>query len=191
MSNPNGSDTPATGVSTSSMEDGSVHMHEQQLETLIRELRRYAIALTHDVEEADDLVQETLRRALDYGGEAQVTNWRAYLFKILHNVRNDQLASAMRRPLAVSIEVEDSESFAAAPTQEARFACSELSDAVEALSTEHREVLLLVGLEGCSYREVAEILDLPVGTVMSRLSRAREALRERFEPCAADVARGV
>lgn len=150
-----------------------------ELETHIHALRRYAIALTHNVADADDLVQETLRRALDYvAPDAHVKDWRAYLFKILHNVRNDQVSRIARGIEPEPLAMADERACVLPPSQELHHECMRLAEAVDALSADHREVLLLIGLEGCSYREVAEILDVPLGTVMSRLSRARSMLRD-------------
>jgi RNA polymerase sigma-70 factor (ECF subfamily) len=146
----------------------------------IRALRRYSRALAGSHADADDLVQEALKRALVYlDGTRRIDNLRAYLFTILHNVRVDALKKQMRAGTEVPVEDAVIASNAAAPSE--RIACREAMEAIHRLSEEHREVLLLVGVEGMSYREAAEILDLPIGTVMSRLSRARAALREMLD----------
>jgi RNA polymerase sigma-70 factor (ECF subfamily) len=138
-------------------------------------LRRYARALAGDDGEADDLIQDALERAL-----ARLSQWREgesprkWLFSILHNLHVDRLRRKQRRPPHVgldSIGVDQSEP--AADTASGR----DLGRALQLLSVEQREVLLLVGLEGLSYAETAEVLDIPVGTVMSRLARGRERLR--------------
>lgn len=122
-------------------------------------------------------MQECLTRAL-----AQATPWqrvrdvRAYLFTILHNVHVDRF----RRPgaNARSVPVEDvANVLSSPPTQHRRLEIQDLAWALDRLSEEQRQVVLLVGLEGMSYREAASVLDVPVGTVMSRLSRGRDALR--------------
>lgn len=146
------------------------------LEDHIRALRRYARALTGNHADADDLVQEALKRALVYlDGERMIDDLRAYLFKILHHARID--AANRRRREGAQIAVEDACLAATGASQAGRLHCREVLAAMQELSEEHREVLLLVGVEGMSYREAAEILDIAIGTVMSRLSRARSALR--------------
>lgn len=146
----------------------------------IQALRRYANVLVGNHADADDLVQEALKRALTYlERDRQIDNLRAYLFTILHNARNDALKKQMRSGTQVPVEDQALVSEAASPAD--RVACNEVIQAMQQLSEEHRQVLLLVGVEGMSYRETAEILDTPIGTVMSRLNRARAALREVLE----------
>ncbi len=149
----------------------------QDLLEHIQSLRRYARALTGNHADADDLVQEALKRALVYlDGERQIDNLRAYLFTILHNVRVDALK---KHPRAGSqVPVEETALVSGAASAADRVACQEAIQAMQRLSEEHRRVLLLIGVEGMSYREAATVLDLPIGTVMSRLNRARAALRE-------------
>jgi RNA polymerase sigma-70 factor (ECF subfamily) len=140
-------------------------------------LRRYATVLVGNHADADDLVQESLKRALIYlDGDREIKNLRAYLFTILHNVRNDALKKKARA--GTQVPVEDVPLVSGETSQSDRLACSQVMQAIQRLSEEHRQVLLQVGVEGMSYRETAEILDLPIGTVMSRLNRARTALRE-------------
>jgi RNA polymerase sigma-70 factor (ECF subfamily) len=138
-------------------------------------LRRYARALTGDRHAADDLVQDTLERAW-----SKLDLWRrgsrldAWLLTIMHNVFVNQYRR--RPPPADSIDdmpLEPSVRGAQADKLEVR----DLDAALGRLPPEQREVLLLVALEECSYADTARILDVPVGTVMSRLSRAREKLR--------------
>jgi RNA polymerase sigma-70 factor (ECF subfamily) len=143
----------------------------------IQALRRYANALVGSHADADDLVQETLKRALVYvEADRQIDNLRAYLFTILHNVRKDALRKQVRS--GTQVPVEDAPLISEAASASDRIACSQIIQAMQRLSEEHRHVLLLVGVEGLSYRETSEVLGLPIGTVMSRLSRARAALRD-------------
>ena len=143
----------------------------------IQALRRYANVLVGSHADADDLVQEALKRALTYLEDGrQIENLRAYLFTILHNVRNDMLKKRARG--GTQVPVEDTTLVSGQASQADRIACSQVIQAMQQLSEEHRQILLLVGVEGMSYRDAAEILDLPIGTVMSRLSRGRAALRE-------------
>lgn len=141
----------------------------------IPRLRRYARALLGDRAAADDLVQDTLERAWLRLDQWQAgSNMRAWLFSIMHNLRADQV----RRPGVPtrSMEEEDIE----VPTRAKQSDGLELRDLEWALSylpDEQREVLLLVGLEEMSYTEIATTVGIPIGTVMSRLSRGRERLR--------------
>lgn len=150
------------------------------LDVHIRGLRRYAMALVGDPSEADDLVQETLKRALSYLRDGrEIRDLRAYLFTILHNVRADQLSKAAKTGTVVSIDdITVQPSYAA--TQDARLQCRDLLAALGRLPAAQREVVLLVGLEGLSYKGAAEVLGVPIGTVMSRLNRGREQLRNHL-----------
>lgn len=141
----------------------------------IPRLRRYARALLGDRASADDLVQDTLERAW-----SRLSQWRpgsdmrAWLFGIMHNLRVDQL----RRPALAAHALEDYDF--ELPTRPTQTDAMEVRDLVSALSEvpeQQREVLLLVALEEMSYAEIATMLEVPVGTVMSRLSRGRERLR--------------
>ncbi len=140
-------------------------------------LRRYARALTGNAAEADDLVQECLSRALARRGDAgQIRSLRAYLFTILHNAHVDRLND--RRRWAFSIPPEVLENHLAQPApQHGRLELHDLAEALRRLPEEQRQAVLLVGYEGLSYRDAAAAMKVPIGTVMSRLSRGREALR--------------
>lgn len=143
----------------------------------IKSLRRYAMALTRDPNDADDLVQECLKRALTYIQDGkEIDNFRAYLFTILHNIHNDELSRRKKKGIQLPIE-KDGIRLVYPPPQYTYMDCKDLLDAVDKLPEEQRQVVLLVGLEGMSYRSVSEVLDVPLGTVMSRLSRGRNALR--------------
>lgn len=141
-------------------------------------LRRYALVLVGDPHEADDLVQEALARVL-----AHMRTWRpvrdlrAYLFTTLHNVFID--TTRKRHNRASHVPIEDVLGTLSSPaTQSRRLEFRDLLQGLAALPEQQREVLLLVGLEGMSYLEAARVLDVPIGTIMSRLSRGREALRQ-------------
>jgi RNA polymerase sigma-70 factor (ECF subfamily) len=150
-------------------------------------LRRYAFALTSARSSADDLVQDTLERALRRQRKFQRgTNLRAWIFTIMHNIFIDQVRRRARRPEAAPIEGLQ----LACPSSSAGPGVVELGElqrAISRLPYHNREVLLLVGLEGLSYEEVAGVLDVPVGTVKSRLFRARQAL-SHFDPGAPPAA---
>jgi len=148
----------------------------EEITALIPRLRRYARALTGDRSFADDLVQDTLERAW-----GRIYLWRpgsdlrAWLFTIMHNLHVNQ-ARTRRSEESIDLRNEPME-FAARPSQEERLEIRDLTMALRRLPDEQREVLLLVGLEEMSYQEAAKVLAVPLGTVMSRLSRGRERLR--------------
>lgn len=142
----------------------------------IPRLRRYARALLGDRAAADDLVQDTLERAWRRLAQWRAgSDLRAWLFSIMHNLRVDQL----RRPVLPTQALDDdSEQAPSRPTQSDQLELLDLEAALRQLPDEQRAVLLLVALEEMSYAEVAAALDIPLGTVMSRLSRGRERLRQ-------------
>lgn len=145
----------------------------------IPRLRRYAQALTGRSGNCDDLVQDTLERALTkWPLWRRGSNLRAWLFSIMHNVFVNQI----RKPQLVEYRAEEEmPEPAERPTQGDNLALRDLERALAQLSIEHREVLLLVALEELSYDEVAHVLGVPPGTVMSRLSRARLRLQSLLE----------
>jgi RNA polymerase sigma-70 factor (ECF subfamily) len=146
----------------------------------IPRLRRYARALTRDVTAADDLVQDCLTRALSKSHLWQEgSDLRAWLFTILHNQYVNQVRRSVREGTAVvALSDDDGLVLASAPSQDKRLELRDLERTLAKLPDEQRSALLLVGMEGMRYEEVAAILDVPVGTIRSRLSRGREALRQ-------------
>lgn len=151
------------------------------LEAEIPRLRRYARALTRDAGRADDLVQSTLTRAIAKQYLWQPgTDLRAWLFTILHNQYVNLIRRSVREGQHVDITVLDEAApqLAVAPRQTEGLKIRDLGRALAALPNEQRQVVLLVGVEGMKYDEVARVLGVPVGTVRSRLSRGREALRQ-------------
>jgi len=144
--------------------------------TELPRLRRYARAMLGDRVAADDLVQDTLERAW-----SRIAQWRegsdlrAWLFSIMHNLRVDQL----RRGVLTTHSLDDDASeVPTRPTQSDRLEVMDLESALRQLPDDQREVLLLVALEEMSYADIAAALGIPIGTVMSRLSRGRERLRQ-------------
>jgi len=142
-----------------------------QIEAAIPALRRYARALTRDTETADDIVQDTLVRALRsehlfHGGDL-----RAWLYTILTNLNRNRLRTLSRRPMISPIK--DGDAATNGPESGGR----DITRALDDLAEEPRAALLLVVLEGLSYREVAEVQGVPIGTVMSRLARARMQIK--------------
>jgi RNA polymerase sigma factor (sigma-70 family) len=149
---------------------------DQQLLTWLPRLRSYARALCGSREDADDLVQSTLERAwVKASLWRSVADMRGWLFSIMHNLHVDGL----RRSRIAMVPLDDTTpEIPVAPVQGERLAVMELATALQRLPAEQREVLLLVGLEDMSYAEVAKALGIPIGTVMSRLARGRERLRQ-------------
>jgi RNA polymerase sigma-70 factor (ECF subfamily) len=150
---------------------------QRRIEEEIPRLRRYARALTRNGSRCDDLVQDTLVRALAKEHLWQPgSNMRAWLFTIMHNQNVNAVRSAMRDGMTVEIEEQSSDLVATTDPTSAR-QLHELDRALAQVPEEQRQVILLVGLEGMSYEDSAAILHIPVGTVRSRLSRGRDALR--------------
>src|SRR5687768_17125197 len=148
----------------------------------IPRLRRYARVLTGEATRADDLVQDTLARAWEKRRLWQAgTDLRAWLFTVMHNVFVNQRALARRDARNVSLdsdgEAGDVWQLAVRPTQQVHVELREIIAQLARLPAEQREVLVLAAVEEMKYEEIAVVLDIPVGTVMSRLSRAREKLR--------------
>ena len=159
----------------------------EQLQTglieLLPELRRFAYSLTCDRDAADDLTQSALERAL-----TKASAWdssrplKFWVFRIARNLWLDQLRAEKVRGNTEDIDDEgvdiaDDRLAAMHTTQELR----EVTAKMRELPEDQRAVLALVAVEGYSYKEAAELLDIPVGTVMSRLSRARKTLIEHFD----------
>lgn len=152
---------------------------ELRLELQIPALRRYAWALTRHDDDADDLVQDCLERALARSATRRGDgSLRAWLFSILHNVFISGRRKALLRRMQALDEVSEP---VVSGGQEDRVAMNEMLAALETLPEDQRAVLLLVGVEDFSYAEAATALDVPIGTVMSRLSRGRERLRQALE----------
>jgi RNA polymerase sigma-70 factor (ECF subfamily) len=147
------------------------------IEAEIPYLRRYARALTGNAEAADDLVQDSLERAIARFDQFRPgTNLRAWLFTIVHNMRCDQHRRLVRRPMEIPIDDAPHQASIRANQADALH-LADFRRAFSRLSEPHREVLALVGLEGLDYQRAASILGVGVGTVKSRVFRARESLR--------------
>jgi len=146
----------------------------ERLVELIPRLRRYARALTGDRSGADDLVQDTLERAwAKLHLYRRGSDLRAWLFTVMHNVYVNRVrATRPTTPLG-----DEMGELAQRPSQGDALVVRDLDRALARLPEEQRAVLLLVAIEDMSYEQVARTLDIPIGTVMSRLSRAREKLR--------------
>jgi len=151
------------------------------LEEQIPRLRRYARALLRDATRADDLVQDTIVRALDKQHLWQPdSNLRAWLFTLMHNQHVNNVRRYAREGMTVDVDEVGTDLVAVSDPTASR-QISELEAAIARLPEEQRQVLLLIGLEGIRYDEAAAVLDVPIGTVRSRLSRARDALRKMLD----------
>ena len=149
----------------------------RSLEAQLPRLRRYARALTHDSSRADDLIQDTLVRALAKQHLYQDgTNLRAWLFTLMHNQYVNNARRNIREDNSLDVDTVAAHLVAVTDPTASR-QLRELDEAIGKLAIEQRQVILLIGLEGMSYEETAAILNVPIGTVRSRLSRGREALR--------------
>ena len=156
------------------MQDGN-----DELLTWVPRLRRYARALVGNRDDADDLVQDTLERALVKSALWHgVADMRAWLFSMMHNLHVD----GIRRPRLHTVVLDDeTPEVPVAPTQAERLEVLDLQAALGWLPVEQREIILLVALEDMSYADVAATLGIPIGSVMSRLSRGRERLRSLMD----------
>jgi len=149
---------------------------------LFASLYNFAHWLTHNQEEAEDLVQETYLKALKgFESFQQGTNFRAWMYRILRNTFLTS-RSGLRMKMTVPLDREEDAIARPADTPEARLLARAdqqmVQSALERLPVHFREVILLCDVEEMSYQEIAEIVGIPIGTVMSRLSRARKSMRE-------------
>jgi RNA polymerase sigma-70 factor (ECF subfamily) len=152
----------------------------ERIEQFIPALRRYAWALARNSDDADDLVQDCLEKALRGASSLrQVSDLRPWLFSILHNVFISERRRLARRGVHVAIEVAGEP--AVDGGQNVSMDANDVLGALAKLSLEQRQVLLLVAVEDLSYEETSSVLRIPIGTVMSRLSRARERLRDLID----------
>ena len=143
----------------------------QSIEAMIPALRRYARALTRDADIADDLVQDTLVRALRSERLFVGGDLRGWLYTILTNLNRNRRRSLARKPTIMALV--DTAADASGTEAEGR----DIANALASIAEDQRAALLLVVLEGLSYREVADIQGVPIGTVMSRLARARAHIK--------------
>lgn len=151
---------------------------KDEIVSWIPKLRAYAIVLTGSTFEADDLVQDTLVRAWRFRSSYQPgTHLRAWLFKILRN----EFLSGVKRQKPLHLDDDMATRLASPPEQEWRVRCSELLEGISSLPPHTRDALLLVVGSGFTYEEAATICDCSVGTIKSRISRARERLSASFD----------
>ncbi|MCK8779547.1 RNA polymerase sigma factor [Rhizobium sp. NTR19] len=151
---------------------------ELQVLTLLPGLRRYSRSLTRSDSESDDLLQDSLEKALANRGQWRGGSLKSWIYRIMTNVHLNTRRALARRP---SVPIEAAENAADEMSPGDPLERRKLIRAVDALPKDARAVLMLVVVEGYSYQEVADILEVPVGTVMSRLSRARHALQDKLQ----------
>jgi len=150
-----------------------------------RELRRVALRVCEDRETADDLVQETYLRAWrSFDKFEPGTNCRAWLFRIFFNVRSEYRKSQARQPLVFSLDYVKESTLPSQTNTWLDVTLEEIKRAFSELPEPFRIAVLLSDIEGMKYREIAETLNVPVGTVMSRLSRGRRLLRAKLSTLA-------
>jgi RNA polymerase sigma factor (sigma-70 family) len=162
-----------------------------QVEPLIPALRRYARALLRNPTAADDLVQDCLERAVSHWQQRREGNARSWLFTILHNLAVNQFRQSASRGRHVTIDETNEDDFGQEAVQEQTLMYRDVLDKLAKLPDDQRAVLLLVAVEDLSYAEAAKVLNIPIGTVMSRLSRARERLQQEIEGTADETSRNV
>ncbi|SHG39512.1 RNA polymerase sigma factor [Massilia sp. CF038] len=158
-----------------------------EIAALLPRLRRFARAITFHRDDADDLVQVALERALSRSAQwAPGTRLDSWLFKIMKNAWIDEVRARKRREQVFAPEeAGEHVGDGSAEAQQQRMA---IQKAISLLSDEHRLVIGLVLVDGMAYKEAAQVLELPIGTLTSRLARAREALQERLSDQARTVA---
>ena len=155
----------------------SLDRNRAEMLTLLPRLRRFAVALTGRGTDADDLVQDTIERALrNLDQFTPGTRMDSWMFRIAQNLWIDNLRSRKARGQAVELENAESVSVDGQRAAEARLMMSDTVRALAELPEEQRLVVALVLVDGLSYREAATVLQVPIGTVTSRLARGRDAL---------------
>lgn len=152
------------------------------IEPLIPALRRYARALMGNAAAADDLVQDCLERTISRWHQRRDDgDTRAWMFTILHNLAINRLRQTARRGRHIELEDAEESAMTRPASQEDAIRETDIMAAVNRLPDEQRSVLLLISVEALSYADTARVLDVPIGTVMSRLARARERLRRLMQ----------
>jgi RNA polymerase sigma-70 factor (ECF subfamily) len=153
-----------------------------QLVQVIPRLKRFAVALTGDPDQADDLVQDTCARALSRVAQWQEgTRLDSWMYRIAQNIWRDQLRARKARGPVVALEPSDIAGPDGRDVVESRLSLAAVSIAMAKLPEDQRLLVALVCVEGVSYKEAAEIAGIPIGTVMSRLARARRQLHAWLE----------
>lgn len=150
---------------------------EGRLMELLPDLRRYSRSLTRSDADGEDLLQDSVERVLNSRNGWSGINLRGWAFAIMTNLYRNGTRRGRRFP---SVDIEEAAEIPASEPVADPLERARLARAIDALTPEHRAVLMLVVIEGYAYAEVAEIMKTPIGTVMSRLARAREQLGKRL-----------
>lgn len=167
-------------------DEGRLCDFEREATPHFREIYRAALRLVRKAAEAEDLTQDVFLQAWkSFDRFERGTNARAWLYKILWNVNQQRLRKKIPIPLGAEGEAILEETLPSSETTPTEIRDEEVAAALEALSPDHREIIHLSDLEEFTYKEIASILKIPIGTVMSRLSRARSTLRGRLSRMAA------
>lgn len=153
----------------------------RQIEPLIPALRRYARALVRNAATADDLVQDCLERAVSRWHQRREGDARPWLFAILHNLAVSQFRQQATRGPHVALDATSEHDVRQDAVQENKLIYQDVIDTLARLPEDQRAVLLLIAVEDLSYAEASKVLNVPIGTVMSRLSRARERLQQELQ----------
>jgi RNA polymerase sigma-70 factor (ECF subfamily) len=151
---------------------------DAEILALLPQLRRYSRSLTRSDADSEDLLQDCVEKALTHRAQWRGANIRSWAYRIMTNLHLNTRRALARRP---SVGIEAAETTAAPIAVSDPLERNRLVQALEILPKEARAVLMLVAVEGHSYQEVADIMDVPIGTVMSRLSRARQMLRQQLQ----------
>jgi RNA polymerase sigma-70 factor (ECF subfamily) len=173
-------DTPRRAPRGSPAVTGITRAFADALTAELPALRRYARALTGHAPLADDLVQDCIERALTHAATQEILRLGPWLRSVLHNLFVDEMRR--RKTRGTGVDVQDLADDIRLSVPAAGSEIGDLLAATARLSDEHRRILVLAGVEALSYREIADELSIPMGTVMSRLARARLALRALLDP---------
>lgn len=153
-----------------------------ELNSILPSLNRFALSLTRNEDDAHDLVQDSIERALiksDYYEPG--TNFRSWMFTLCKRLFLNNIRKQKSRGMSVELDDAPQARLSTAAHQETTMECNEMLDCFEKLPTRDKVVLSLIVVEGMKYEEAAQILDIPIGTIRSRLSRARARLKEMTE----------
>lgn len=155
---------------------------ERELASLLPRLRRFARALSRDASDADDLTQMALERAFKARSQfVEGTKLDSWMMRIMRNIWIDEVRSRARRARTIAPEEEAAGVVADGGSPEQALLRRDIDKAMETLPDQQREVIALVLVDGLAYREAADILDIPIGTLTSRLTRGRQALAAMLE----------
>ncbi len=164
---PDGNEKVAAGASP------APDSFEAEVLALLPSLRRYSRSLTRSDADGEDLLQDCVEKILTRRGQWRGLNLRGWVLTIMTNLYRNRLRQQSARKF---IDIDDNSHLVAAEMDDDPLQRSRLETALNSLSEDYRAVLMLVVVEGCSYQDVADMLDIPIGTVMSRLSRARQKM---------------